>query len=145
MAVRVVKKGAYDFIVERLSGQKTRLQATIANWVANNASVHDVVAVHSTLVAMWNELTAAQAVPGILTYVRNLEDDQTYDVGAEFTALKTAIATARDAIATALPASGGWVGTFRFEADHSQTTRSFTPAQSAGIRANLQSVVNLIE
>lgn len=76
-----------------------------------------------------DRLDAIRSTPGIAQYARDQEDDQTYDVVAEFVAMVAAVDAAIAQIVTTFPADGsGFLLAQTLSADGSRSARSFSAA-----------------
>lgn len=143
MAFRSDKKATYDSITNRISALKSYLADSIAQMAAGNVSGNLIKEVLLTLIQAKTEMTAAASVPGIGDYAKAQEGDLLYDVAAEFSTLSTAIDTAGGWILTNMPASGGYIQLEEWDAS-GVTVRTFAPAATAGLRTNLQVIVDAI-
>jgi hypothetical protein len=111
----------------------------------NNQSgdlIENVMVQMKRVIDLWNTTTS---MPGMAQYARDQADDQAYDVVAEFNTMRNAAITVRDWIINNFPSAGGFIQKDTYEADGSITVRQFTPAQTAGLRTVLDSLVNAIE
>lgn len=89
------------------------------------------------------ELVAAAAVPGIVAYVRNQRDNQSLDVAAEFTGIRTALANVVSEVATLASAvtNGGFLSVINLQASGRYTWRTLSVAQTAGVRTQLDALI----
>ena len=93
-------------------------------------------------IAVWDRVSA---VPGLVAYAQNEENDGTYDVAAEFTAMRTETIGVRDWILTNFPtAVSGEIIKDTLENDGSITVRRFTPAETVGLQSALGLLVATI-
>jgi hypothetical protein len=126
----------------RLRSYSVSAQAALA---AGNVSANAVIQALTTLtgsIAVFDEVTA---LPGIAAYAQNEENDPTYDVAAEYTAMRTEAIGARDWILTNFPtAVSGEILKDTLENDGSITVRQFTPAQTAGLQTALGQLIATI-
>lgn len=112
---------------------------------ANTISGNNVLALYHRLVLDNDVFDVAKAVPGIAQYARDIEDDQTYDVASEFTVMQAAITDAIAWIKANYPTdANGWLQHQKFAVD-GVSVREFTPAQTAGLRTEIQKVIDSIE
>jgi hypothetical protein len=105
----------------------------------------------SRVLSMWTRLndaiarlTAIAAIPGIGAWAKEEMNDPALDVATEFNAMMGTMADARDWIAANFPkdASG-----YLLEKQFSGTeivSRTFTPAQTAGLRTELDALIATI-
>jgi hypothetical protein len=102
---------------------------------------NEVLEVLDSLVTARNELDSVEAIPGIVQYARDVENDQSYNVGAEFTSVKNAVQAAIDEIVATYPVSAnGYVEEFNIGLDGARVYRLFTAQQLSGVVTALQSI-----
>lgn len=97
------------------------------------------IALHERLIADRARFQAIAAIPGIAAYAQDQENDNAYDVAAEFTAMTAAIASVRDWIIANVTTTG-WV-TF---STSGVATKTFSTAAAAGLRTQLDSLMATI-
>lgn len=91
-------------------------------------------------------LIASRDTSGVLAYAREQFDDPTIDLPTEFTALIAAIDAVITWIVDNFPTgTGGFLERYQIAADGTLTDRSFTSAQTAGLRTQLQALFAAIE
>ena len=142
--------GDQSSALQRAIGVASRLKTRATNvnnqMAAGNTSAEVVLAIRDDLINADNVFAEVAAVSGIAQYAKDQFDDQLYDVVADFNTMRTAIAAAIAAIETAFPSSGGFILKESLVASTSGTSiRTFTPAQTAGIRTALAAVISSIE
>jgi len=122
---------------------KVNLQGFLSTLAAQSVGFPELRGIYRTLDRADNQLTSLSVTPGLAEYASAQENDGTYDVAAEFQAMIAAISAAKVWLndntpntATVAPASE-WT-------DEGVTSSEFTPAQTAGLRAALQGVVDTI-
>lgn len=122
-----------------LESRRTQFQS------ATNADA--VVDVYFKCAAFLNEIAAIKAEPGdIVQYARDQENDQNYDVIAEFNGLETAVTTLADTIHTAFPKDGN---DYLLEKKLNNITRQyelrqFSSAQLSALITDMDAVINAI-
>lgn len=84
-----------------------------------------------------------RTTPGLAAYAKAQVDDPNFDIAAEFSAMQSAITGALDWAATNIPTNVTLKPTSQWDSG-SIVSGSFTPAQTAGLRSVLQSVVDTI-
>ncbi len=89
------------------------------------------------------QLNTLSQTPGLAAYAKTECNDANYDVAAEFTAMLSAIDTALGWVTTNFPASGGFIQSHSFVSGV-YTPRTFTPAQTAGLRTALDALTATI-
>lgn len=105
------------------------------------------------LIVYMGELTAAlnrwatiSALPGIVQYARDQFDNQTLNVGAEFTAMVTAATSLRDWIFNAFPkdaTSGAWL-VDNYDVNGRPSRLQFTVAQLSGFVTRADALIAAI-
>ena len=96
----------------------------------------------SSVIANWN---AARSAPNIGPYAQNQLGNGTLDIDAEFTAMLNAATALRDWIFTNFPkdAGGAWL-LYTYDSAGAQTSLTFTTAQLAQFRTNIDAFVATI-
>lgn len=91
-------------------------------------------------------LIASRDTSGILAYAREQFDDTTIDLPTEFTALIAAIDDVITWVVDNFPiGTGDYLQRYKLAPDGTLTDRSFTSAQTAGLRIQLQALFAAIE
>ena len=122
---------------------RQRTSSFIAELAAGPVESVTVIQEYQNLGAARDRLNQAAALSGIGAYAQAAEDDPTYDVVAEIGVVVTAIEAALTWVDSNFPASGGYILFAQID-DGAVTNRSFTEAQTAGLRTALQAVVTAI-
>ena len=89
----------------------------------------------------------ASSLPGMAQYARDQENDQTYDVIAEFTAMRTAAVAPVDWVFNNFPKDAqapNYILKDILAADGSITVRQFTSAQTTGLQTALDDLIAAI-
>ena len=85
-----------------------------------------------------SQMDTIAATPGIQQYVRDQEQDQTYDIAGEYTTMRASLIAIRDWIFNNLPtftqAGTKYLIVSTLTNDGNIVEREFTPAQTAGLR-----------
>lgn len=97
------------------------------------------IALHERLISDRARFVAIGAITGMAAYAQDQENDNAYDVVAEFNAMVAAIASVRDWLIANVSTSG-WV-TF---STSGVATKTFSSAQTAGLRTQLDSLIATI-
>lgn len=91
-------------------------------------------------------LVDSRDTSGILAYARDQFDDVTIDLPAEFTALIVALDTVITWVVDNFPTgTGDFLQRYLIAPDGTLTDRSFSSAQTAGLRTQLQALSDSIE
>lgn len=121
-----------------LQGQRTLMVAATCS-AGVPLSVIQHLGQVSVLMAGW------AATPGLANYARDQVDDPTYDVVAEFNAMKSAIDSARDTLIGMFPKDASdWILYQKINPDGSLMTRTFNSAQLAGAVSQIDLVIGSI-
>lgn len=136
-------RASYQLAQDTARNLKQTLTAFNTRAAASNIRSSDIFGVYTRLGNDSATLAAIAQVSGLATYAQEQSNDPTYNVGAEFTAMQNAIASARTWIETNFPASGGYLQSHQITGG-AVVERSFTPATTAGLRTALQSVIDSI-
>jgi hypothetical protein len=84
------------------------------------------------------------ATPGLAAYAQAQENDGTYDVVAEYQAMRAAMVSARNTLIGMFPTSGGFLAYQTMDASGNLGVRTFTAAQLAPVVTQCQSVAATI-
>lgn len=135
---------AFSAVQAEASNLKNYATAAASAMAAGNVSANSVRDLYQRCCTDKAMFTAAAALPGMQQYAKDQFSDQTYDVGAAFTAMQSAIQAVIDWISANYPKdANGFLLTEQFSAS-GFTVRSFTPAQTAGLQTVLTSLANSI-
>lgn len=121
-----------------------RLSSAVAAMAAGSVEFLAIEAVRVDLRAMSSSVAAIVLVPGIAQVAKNNHDNQSYAPGTEANALKVLCDTAAATIEAAIPASGGYLLVSQYVSG-ALTPRTFTPAQTATIRTQVQAVIDAVD
>ena len=113
---------------------------------ASGANAAEILAAADNLKAFREGLLQAAATPGIAVYAQAQEDDPTYDVAAEFSAMISAVESAITNIVTSIPKDGdGYLLINEINPDGSLTPRQFSGAALAGVISSLDAIAAAVE
>ena len=128
-----------------LAGALRTFAVSFSATLAAGANADRVLQGINTLVSHRTQLNLVKDVPGLAAYAQAQENDGTYDIVAEFTALLAIVDTAIDNTIAAIPTGpGGYALLHTVAANGSITPRTFTPAQLAGVKADVDAIVAAI-
>lgn len=133
----------YQLAQDTSRNLKQACASLIARAAAGNITSSDIFGIYTRMGNDSATLTTVAAVQGLADYAQSQANDPAYNVGTEFTAMQNAITSARSWVTTNFPASGGYLQSHQFSGG-AIVERIFTPAQTAGLRTALQSVVDSI-
>jgi hypothetical protein len=120
-----------------------RLVQYIAEAASGDINYEYIHILYSDISGVSASIDRVKVIPGILQYAKDQENDQAYDVVAEFTALETALDNTKTWLENGVPLSvtlrpiGQW-------STNAKISNTFTPAQTTQLRTRLQSIVDLI-
>ena len=129
-----------DNLATQTKNFATRRQQQMAAGNVGSSLIFDV---HINMKRAAADLTAAASVSGIVQYAKDQKNDQNLDVVAEFNAMITAINAVVTAIESTFPDSGGFLLAQTWGTNGPED-RQFAPASTAGIRTQLQGVIDAI-
>lgn len=142
-ASNIVPQQAYQMVKSAAVQLKTNLNAMIAQLAGAPASYEFLRDIYRTLSRAQGQFSALAATPGLVAHAKTQEDDQTYDVVAEFNSMQGAItgatvwmdANVPTAVTVSAPSAWG---------DGAMISTTFTPEETAPLRSALQAVVATI-
>jgi hypothetical protein len=114
---------------------------------ANNVSANAIIDIFHRMTTLRGVLDSAAAVPGIAAYAQSqYDDDPSYDVVAEFQAVRAQAQATIDWIVGNFPKASGQDYILKDElTDNGIAVRAFTPAQTASLRTVLDAFVATVE
>lgn len=96
----------------------------------------------NTAIAIFDRVSA---ITGVGAYAQDQFEDSGLDISAEFSAMRSAAIAVRDRIVSDLPTdASGFLSIRTLNADGTITERTFTPAQTANLRADLDALIATI-
>ena len=138
-ATNVVPDKAYTLVRGAAVQMKLNLESMRARLSSQNADYEYLRAIYSLLKNANAQFDSLKTTPGLAQYAKDAENDQAYDVAAEFAAMQAAIASALAWMDANVPTNV----TAKAPADWGEGTiisNEFTPAQTAGLRTQLAAV-----
>lgn len=142
-ASNVVPQNAYALVKGAAVQLKLNANAFISQLAANNATYEFLRDIYRTLDRAKGQFTTLAATPGLADYAKTQENDATYDVVAEFTAMQSAITTAMAWMENNVPLNVTVKPITSWD-DTQMISTTFTPAQTSGLRTVLNAVVSTI-
>ena len=136
---------AYSQIKRIAAAIQTHSDNLIVSSAAGDISALRIVNSATNLRGWRAELVELASTPGLQAYAKTQEDEPTYDVAAEYLAMRGKVDDVITWIVANIPTSSGYMIVQTMESDGSITTRTFTPAQTAGFRTVLQALSDSIE
>lgn len=123
---------------------QTIAQNAATNWAVSGANVDEILRVLLEIKRADDSFASVAATPGIVAYAQEYENDGSYDVVAEFNALRTLCQTAFNALIAAVPDDGTYALIYTLESDASLTPRQFSAGVLATHITNLQAIVDAV-
>lgn len=125
-----------------VKGKAQRKRDTMA---AQSISGRFVLSVLDDVTAAIAEWDGAASVPGIDAYAQAQYDDTNLDISVEFNAMRAAAVSVRDWIVANLPVdANGWLLLRSVDASGQLSDRTFTSAQTEGLRSELDALIATI-
>lgn len=117
-----------------------------AQSAAGSVSARGIALLGNDLQSQDDRLSSLESAPGLLQYARDQYDDQAFDIAAEFTAFRAAVASTIAWIDTNLPKSAGgrWLEVEEIVSGR-VIERTLTPAQTVGLRVELTLLIATID
>lgn len=113
--------------------------------LAGNVTANQVFQIVDNLRSPLQIFSQVAAIPGIAAYAQAQFNDPTYDVAAEFTAMVNAVQAVVDWVVANFPKdAGGFVEAYTLAANGDRTSATFTPAQTSGLTAAINTVITSI-
>ncbi len=143
-ASNVIPANRYEH-AKRIALQTQRFCDWQASQFASGGTSQDILSCAEKLRYYKQELQNCASVPGIAAYVRAQEDDDTYDVVAEFTALIAAIDAAIAEIVNTFPKdTGDYLLAQKINADGSLSQRNFNAGSVNSLRSLLAAIASQV-
>lgn len=133
--------------IKRIARRVDEVAAEAIAALAGDVNADQIIGWAYRLRSRDNQISAVLAavdVPDLIQYARDQEDDQTYDVQAEFNAMSTQIGEVMSWVQTNFPANGGFLLSHSFGAE-GLVPRIFAPASTAGLLTEIQALDASIE
>jgi hypothetical protein len=139
-ATNVIPQIAYQQVRATARNVKVNSDAFVSQMAASGANYTFLRDVYIFLKNADTQFATLSAVPGIAEYAQQQEDDPTYNVGAEFTAMRNTIAAVLSWMNSNVPTSVTAVAPTAWVQDGPLIATAFTAQQTAPLRTLLQAV-----
>lgn len=139
-----VPAAAYRIVKGAAAQLKVNLQAINTQLAASGADYDYLRDIYRTLARADAQFANLQTTPGLAQYAKDQENDQAYDVAAEFTAMRNTISAATAWMDTNVP-TDVTAKTPSQWGDDTLISDAFTPAQTSGLRTALSAVISAID
>ncbi len=145
-ASNILPEQAYNTLKRTAVQLKINLQSFNTNLENNNVDFKLIKAIYLTINNAKNQLDALSQTPGIIEYAKVQEDDQGYNVAAEFIDLIEKMQSALTWVSNNVPSTvtlkvpNAWGSP-----NDTIVSNTFTPAQTAGLRTVLTTIITAIE
>lgn len=143
-ATNVIPQIAYQKVRGAAANLKTNCAAFITQMAASGANYSFLRDVYVFLKNADAQFATLATTPGLPEYAQQQEADANYDVAAEFTAMRAAIAASLGWMESNIPTSVTAVAPAQWTQNGPLIATSFTPAQTATFRTQLQAVADSI-
>ncbi len=128
-----------------LASQAKRYAESIRDLTsAGPVSANQILPILSHMKDVITRWTMIAALPGMAQYAKDQYDDQNINIVGEFAAMKQAAIDVRDWVINNFPSSGGYIQKDTLEADGAIKVRTFTSADTAGLRVALAAFISTI-
>lgn len=141
-ATNVIPQLAYQQVRNLARNVKTNCSAFVSQMAASGATYTLLRDVYVFLKSARAQFDTLAATPGLALYAQQQENDETYDVVAEFVAMQNTVDAVTDWMDTNIPTSVTAVAPSAWTQNGPLIATSFTAAQTQPLRALLQSVAD---
>jgi len=124
---------------------KRRTQSLTTSLAASNYSARGICQYMDDLKRATDRLDQIKAVPGMAAYVQEQYSDATIDIVAEFNTMQATIDAVTDWINTNIPKDGTGYILVETIVDYRITARMLSPAQTAPLVAELETLLATID
>jgi len=125
---------------------KTYAQSLKTASAAGSIQAGDVVSFVDQLASSNDTLARYTAVPGLVEYVRAQIDNAAVDIVAEYSTMLAQINATRNWVLTNFPKDAdGYLLYHKFDAAGRISQRTFSPAETAGLRTQLDALLATID
>jgi hypothetical protein len=145
MSFRATKPNGYDEAKSIAAELKRLCQDTKAATAAGPVSANVIRQLYDRLLSAKARFAIIAAIPGIGAYAQQQEGDPLYDVAAKFTAMTTEINDTINWIIGAIPTGTGGLVLLETWTTSGVSVRTFTTAQTAGLRTELDALIATID
>ncbi len=136
---------AYDEIRREAARSYSEAVTLRAASLAGSISSAQILGLAGNLRSARIIMEERSSTPGIASYAQAQEDDAAYNVAAEYVTMRDTLDATLAWISSAMPENGGYLQAETLNADGSVTYRSFSTAQTAGLRSALDNLIASIE
>lgn len=140
-ASNVLPSAAYTIVRQAAVQLVLNLNGMNAQLASSGADYDFLHGIYMTLSRANSQFSELKATPGIADHAKTAEGDPSYDVVAAFTAMQSAIEDALLWMDTNIPTSVTVKAPSTWD-ESTMIANTFTSAQTGGLRAALQSVIN---
>lgn len=145
MSFRATKANAYDEAKSTAASVKRLCTDTKAAALAGPISANVIRQLLDKLISAKAKFAEITAIPGIAAYAEAQEGDSAYDVSAEFTAMTSEVDGILNWVIANIPTgTGGFVLTETWSTS-GVSVRTFSTAQTAGLRTELDALIATID
>lgn len=145
MAFRATKANGYDEAKSYAADLKRLALDTKAASAAGPISANVIRQLLDSLLRTKTKLAEVSAISGIAAYAQAQEGDANYNVATEFTAMTNQIDATISWIIGAIPTGTGGFALLETWSSSGVTVRTFSTAQTAGLRTAIDALVATID
>ncbi len=139
-ATNILPERGYEKAKDHAANLRQFAQGKVVQ-LASGGNSTQILNILDSLIGYRLNLIDIQSIPGIAAYARTQEDDSTYDVVAEFTALIALIEAGINDIVTTFPVDqSNFLLAEIFNIDGTRSPRNFTSSQLSGLVTVLTSI-----
>jgi hypothetical protein len=124
---------------------RSQAQQAATDFTSTGADADRILSLIRRLIGARKRFNELKTTPGLAAHAQEQENDPTYDVAAEFTAMLATLQAAEDALIAAIPRDGsGYLLLQTMNAQGDLGPRQFTPAQLNSIVPLFVAIVDSI-
>lgn len=139
-ATNILPETGYDQ-AKKVATQVKRFSQNRSSDLVAGGDSDQILGTADTMLIYKEQFAALVTIPGIGDYAKEQENDPTYDVAAEFTAMLALIDAVIATVTAGFPVDASdFLLAYTFNPDGSQAPRAFTSGQTATIRAALDAL-----
>lgn len=132
-ATNILPETGYDQ-AKKVATQVKRFSQNRSADLAAGGNSDQLLGTVDTMLIYKEQFATLTTIPGIGDYAKEQEDDPTYDVAAEFTAMLALIDSVISTVTAGFPVDGSdFLLAYTFNPDGSQLARTFTSGQTASV------------
>lgn len=143
-ATNVIPEDAYKRAKRTAANVKLHSNAAITKFAATGANFADLRDLYVFLKNADADFGSISTTPGLAAYAQAQENDAEYNVAEQFTAMRASIQSAMAWVSANAPTNVTALAPASWTSEGTLIATTFTVLQTAGMRAQLQTVVDSI-